>query len=330
MESVLAVLHRRKGEQGNYGGPMYVMADRGWKKTAVLFSLCGVGMSLLMANALPSGALATALRKDFAVPVWVTGLVLAALALVTVFGGKTRIEKVSGVVVPVMSLFFLAASLWIIFAQPQTAWFAVGKIFREAFSLKAGVGGLLGGAMRFGLSRGIYSNEAGMGTEPILAAATAEKNAHRQGLISMTGPFLDTVIFCTFTALVVVMADLSSGDAANLVGDAFAVFLPGAGQFIVDSTLALLVFATIASWAFYGEQCLSYLTGNRFAIPLYRLCYGLVPLCFAGANLSSLFALNDILSALMAIPNLILCILSVSEVKRCQKQAFLVNSSVDG
>lgn len=156
-----------------------------------------------------------------------------------------------------------------------------------------------------------------MGTEPILSAATEETNACRQGLISMTGPFLDTVVFCSFTALIVIMAgDLPGIGAAAMVSAAFSRFLPGCGSFIAAATLVLLVLATLASWAYYGEACLRYFTPSHRLRTAYRLVYSLLPVVGAGADLSVLFSINDLLMACMAIPNLVLCLRSLGEVRQ--------------
>ena len=328
VESVLSVLHRRSGKDGHYGGPMYVMRDHGYVRTAAVFAAAGVLISLTMANALPAGALGSALQESYAIPPLLTGAVLCVFALATVFGGGRRIAKVSGFLVPVVSIFFIGASVFIMACYPQRLLDAVAQIFKGAFSLEAGLGGLIGGAIRYGMARGIYSNEAGMGTEPILAAATSEPNAHRQGLISMTGPFLDTVVFCSFTALVVLMAGYQPSDsAASLVADAFAHFLPGCGTFIVNATMTMLVLATLASWAFYGESCLAYFSNSPALRRLYRVFYAFLPLFCAGANLRVIFVITDLSTALMAIPNIIVCILLISEVKRENEKSFLVLNS---
>ncbi len=327
-ESVLAVLHRQKGEQGHYGGPMYVMRDHGFRKTALVFSAAGVLISFTMADALPAGALGSALLESYRIPPLVTGAFLCVFCLFAVLGGSKRIAKISGFLVPVMSIFFIGASVWIMLCYPNRLPGAFRAIFQEAFSLRSGFGGLVGGAIRYGMARGIYSNEAGMGTEPLLAAATSEPSPHRQGLISMTGPFLDTIVFCTFTALIILMAGYQPGDSpAMLVTQSFAYFLPGCGAFIVNATMTMLVLATLSSWAFYGEQCLSYLSGSPRLRQLYRWVYALLPLLCAGAKLRIVFAITDIATAFMAIPNLFTCILLISEVKRENRKSFFVLNS---
>ena len=319
-ESTLAVLHRKTCGNRHVGGPMYVMRDHGLRRTAAVFAAAGVLVSLTMANALPSGALGNALRENYGIAPHLTGLCLCAFTCVTIFGGGKRIAKVSGVLVPAVCLFFIGVSLWIICTHPSALLDAIVSIFRGAFSRKAGLGGLLGTAVRYGLARGIYSNEAGMGTEPILAAATGEPSAHRQGLISMTGPFLDTIVFCSFTAMIVLMAgETHDVGAAALVSQAFAKFLPGCGTFIVDATMALLVLATLASWAFYGEQCLAYFSPKRYPKIIYRGVYALLPLFCAGADLAIVFVLTDLLNAAMAIPNLLVCIRYSREIHQGEK-----------
>lgn len=270
-----------------------------------------------MANALPSGALGSSLEEQYGLPTYLTGAVLSIFAYITIIGGGRRIAKISAILVPAVCVFFAAASLFVMISHPSALADALSAIFHGAFSIRAGLGGLLGSTIRYGLARGIYSNEAGMGTEPIMAAATGESDPHRQGLISMTGPFLDTVVFCSFTAIVVLMAgEIPGATAASLVSLAFAKFLPGCGGFIVDATMVLLVLATLASWAFYGERCLAYVCQKRSALFFYRIAYVLIPLVCAGTNLGILFTLTDITTALMALPNLIVCIRHVGEI--CQ------------
>lgn len=327
-ESVLSVLHRRSASQGHYGGPMYVMRDIGYRKTACMFAASGILISLTMADALPSGALGSTLRESYGIPPIVTGLFLSLFAGFTLLGGGKRIARISGFLVPVMSIFFIGSSIWIMICYHHRLPMAIASILKDAFSLRAGLGGLVGGAIRYGMARGIYSNEAGMGTEPILASATNEPSAHRQGLISMTGPFLDTVVFCTFTSLVVLMAgELPNRSATTLVTDAFAYFLPGCGAFIVNATMVLLVLATLASWSFYGEQCLAYFSSSQTLKRMYRLIYAILPVFCAGARLRAVFAVTDIATALMAIPNLLVCILLISVVKHEKQKSILVLNS---
>ncbi len=320
IESALSVLHRVTICGKNVGGPMYVMRDLGLRRTAIVFSVAGVFVSLTMANALPSGALGSSLSEQYGIPTYLTGLALSIFTCITIVGGGRRIAKVSAVLVPAVCVFFAAASLFVMFSHPSALADALSSIFRGAFSLSAGLGGLFGSTIRYGLARGIYSNEAGMGTEPIMAAATGESDPHRQGLISMTGPFLDTIVFCSFTAIVVLMAgEIPEATAASLVPLAFAKFLPGCGGFIVDATMILLVLATLASWAFYGERCLAYVCQKRSALVYYRTAYALIPLMCAGAHLGIIFTLTDITTALMALPNLIVCVRYAGEIRQIGK-----------
>ncbi|MBR6740874.1 MAG: sodium:alanine symporter family protein [Clostridia bacterium] len=312
-ESTLSAMHKKEGR----GGPMYVMRNFGMVRTAAVFSVAGICVSLTMANALPSGALSSALEAEWSVPPAVTGIALSVLAFVTVFGGLKRIVSASNFLIPVVSIFFLGTSLFIILSHPSLALDAAAEIFAEAFSFKAGIGGLLGGAVRYGISKGIYSNEAGMGTEPILASATNEPDPKAQGLISMTGPFLDTVVFCGITGLVMVMSGVCSGDAASMTARGFATFLPGCGGFAVTVTLLLLVCATVVSWSYYGESCLAYLSPSGRFIPIYRTVYCLLPIVGAMAELSLLLEISDLAMAAMAIPNIIVTMRLTSRINIC-------------
>jgi len=186
---------------------------------------------------------------------------------------------------------------------------AIKLVFTDAFSLKAGIGGLFGTAIRYGISRGIYTNESGMGTEPIMAACTSERLAARQGIVSMLGPFVDTIVVCTISGLVVIMGGFYrdvgfTNNAAVLAGYSFEKFMPGFGMYLISIVLMFLVYATIISWEFYGEQCVKYILGEK-SVKTYKLIYSLFPVVASIMPLSMLFDLTDIANVLMAFPNLL-------------------------
>ena len=314
-ESYLAVKYRVTSDGENAGGAMYIFRAKKMPALAVIFSVAGIIVSLTMADAVPSASLGRALESAWGLSPLVTGVILSVFTGIVVFGGAKRIIKCAEILVPIVCAFYGIVSLAVFASQPLTALGAFGSIFREAFSLRAGIGGLVGTAVRHGLAKGVFSHEAGMGTDPILAASTSEVSAETQGLVSMLGPFLDTVVFCTLTAVVTVMGGALESDAATAVRNAFGVFLPLFGGWALDTVLLLLVLATLVSWSFYGEACVKYLSKGRVWKLLYRSVYCAVPLLFSGADLSLLLILGDISTALMAVPNVLLCILFICEVK---------------
>ncbi|MBQ5974060.1 MAG: alanine:cation symporter family protein, partial [Oscillospiraceae bacterium] len=280
---------------------------------AALFAGAGIAASLVMADAVPSGALGGALETAWNVPPAATGLALTAFTAAVVFGGGKRITAAATVVVRALCLFYLVicGAAFVLHAAVTAR--ALGRILSGAFSLRAGLGGLVGGAVRHGLAKGVFSHEAGMGTDPLFAASTGEDDPHRQALVSMTGPFLDTVAFCSLTALVILAAGTESADPTVMTREAFARFFPGWGGFAADATLTLLVLATLSSWAFCGEACLGYFTGDRRARWAYRALYCAVPAAAAGLPAGGLLTLGDAATALMAVPNMALCLVWVGE-----------------
>ncbi|MBR4942247.1 MAG: sodium:alanine symporter family protein, partial [Clostridia bacterium] len=182
---------------------------------------------------------------------------------------------------------------------------------------------------RHGLSKGVFSHEAGMGTDPMLAASTDQEDFHVQGLISMLGPFLDTVVFCSLTALVVLVHNGVESDPSLVTRAAFSGFFPVCGGWAVDAVLLLLVLATLSSWAFYGEACVFYLSKRPVWKVLYRVIYCIVPLISAGADLSGLIVLGDGATAFMAVPNVVLCLLFICEVKSTKESRFIGTSNID-
>ncbi len=328
-ESALAVKYRETDSRGRRGGAMYIFRAKNMGALAVLFSAAGIIVSLTMADAVPAAAVGAALKVSCNVPPVAVGIFLGGFTAIVVFGGAKRIIKASEIVVPLVCAFYFLLSLCVFVANPLRLLGALADIFKGAFSLGAGLGGLIGTAVRQGLAKGVFSHEAGMGTDPILAASTNEDDESAQGLVSMLGPFLDTVVFCSLTALVTLMSGEIISDPAAAVRGAFCGFFPKIGGWALDVTLVLLVLATLSSWAFYGEACVEYLSQKPVFKTLFRLCYCLVPVFAAGADLELLLLVGDLATAFMAVPNLVLCILFISEVKCPWKNRFISTSSVD-
>lgn len=338
-ESVLAVKYRttnRKGEMA--GGPMYAMRDGikiKWVGAvlAFLFSLFAVFASFGIGNLTQANSIADAFQTTFGVPTWITGIVIMLLAILVLMGGIKQIGKVCGIIVPVMAVFYFLASLLTIFINIQQVPAGIAEIFRMAFSVRSVAGGIGGtiiadmfSAMRWGVARGVFSNEAGLGSAPIAAAAAITDHPSRQGYINMTGTFLDTIIMCTMTGLVVASSGAlgtvdAAGkliDGANLTILAFSSALGPIGSWIVTIGIALFAFSTILGWAYYGEKSLEYLIHHPIASYTYRIIFSLVTFVGATITLKTVWTISDTMNGLMAIPNL-LCLLILSNVvaKEC-------------
>lgn len=338
-ESVLAVKFRTINQDGEMaGGPMYAMRD-GFKvkwagaALAFLFSLFAVLASFGIGNLTQANSIADAVHTTFHVPVWVTGAVLTVLALAVLLGGIKSIGKVCGFIVPVMAVFYFIASLITIILNRANLSAGIGEIFRMAFSVRSVAGGLGGAvvahmfsAMRWGVARGVFSNEAGLGSAPIAAAAAKTDHPSRQGYINMTGTFLDTIVMCTMTGLVVASSGMlgtvdSAGalvDGANLTILAFSSALGPAGAWIITIGISLFAFSTILGWEYYGEKALEYLVRSRTANKIYRLIFCLVVFVGATTTLQMVWNISDTMNGLMAIPNLIcLLVLNNTVAKEC-------------
>ena len=314
-ESLLAVIYRVKGPSGGYrGGPMYVLQNRLHKKGwAVVFAAAGVLASFGMGSSVQSHSLSAAVTKHFAVSPHVIGIGVAMLAGLVLLGGVRQISKICSYFVPVMSLFYLAGCLWLLWLNRGFVWKAVIVIAGSAFSSRSLAGGLAGAAvltgLRIGISRGLFTNEAGLGSIP-MSAATAESGTPAElSLISMTGPFWDTVVICAITGLVIVSSILKSpGAFVNISADAlcFQAFaqLPVFGKEILSLSLVLFAFATILGWSFYGECSARFLSGEK-GVKAYQLLYLMSVYLGAVVSLKLVWGISDLLNAMMALPNLL-------------------------
>lgn len=333
-ESVLAVKYRTVNEAGEMaGGPMYAMRD-GFKvkwlgaTLAFLFSLFAVLASFGIGNLTQANSIADAVHSTFGVPMWVTGAVLTVLALAVLMGGIKSIGRVCGIVVPIMAVFYFIAALLTIVINYKNLPAGLSEIFRMAFSVRAAAGGVGGtivasmfSAMRWGVARGVFSNEAGLGSAPIAAAAAKTDHPSRQGYINMTGTFLDTIVMCSMTGLVVassgvlgtLTADGKVLNGANLTISAFSTALGPAGGWVITVGIALFAFSTILGWEYYGEKALEYLVRSTAMNKLYRLIFSLVVFAGATTTLQVVWDISDTMNGLMAIPNLI-CLLFLNKV----------------
>lgn len=338
-ESVLAVKYRETNVKGEMaGGPMYAMKN-GFKNKkiglilAFLFSLFATVASFGIGNMTQANSIAGAVNGTFGVPTWITGLILMALAFMVILGGIKSIGRVSGVIVPFMAVFYVLASIVVIIINFENLPAGITEIFTMAFSPTAMAGGVGGTiiatmltAMRWGVARGVFSNEAGLGSAPIAAAAAKTDHPSRQGYINMTGTFFDTIVVCTITGLVIASSGaLGTLDAsaeilmgANLTIAAFQSALGPVGGYIVTVGITLFAFSTILGWEYYGEKSLEYLIKAPIAVTIYRVLYCLVVFVGATTALEIVWNLSDAMNGMMAIPNLIsLLVLSSVVAKEC-------------
>jgi alanine or glycine:cation symporter, AGCS family len=311
-EVVLAVHYRRTRPDGQVvGGPMYFLEHGlGMRSLAVLFALFGSLAAFGIGNMVQANSVADAVNQAFNIPRLATGLILAVATAIVILGGIRRVASITAKLVPLMAGFYLAGALIIILLSLPQVPAALGAIFANAFTGRAALGGFAGAgilqAIRFGVARGIFTNEAGLGSASIAHAAAKTDHPARQGLWGVFEVFFDTHVVCTMTALVILVTGVwTEGlEGAALTTAAFNRGLPGPGGYIVAIGLVFFSFSTLVAWSYYGEKCFEYLAGTRSSL-LYRLVW--IPLIPVGAigGLRAIWALADTLNGLMAIPNLI-------------------------
>jgi len=330
-EAVLAIRYREVDAEGRYvGGPMYYIKNGlgpRWAWMGWLFAFFAAIAGFGIGNMVQANSLADVFRETAGVPTWATGLVLTTVVFVVIIGGLKRIAAWSDKIVPFMAIVYVAGSLAIIGVNIAHVPDAFALIFRDAFTGTAAAGGFAGAAMmmgvRYGVARGIFSNEAGLGSAAIAHAAAQTRDPARLGLVAMLGTFIDTIIVCTMTALVILTvtvpvevngvvqqlpAWMSGKTGASLSAMAYGGGLPGIGEWVVTLGLVLFVFTTLLGWSYYGERAAAYLFGVKVILP-YRLAW--VACVFVGCvvKLDLVWNFSDTMNALMAIPNLIALIL---------------------
>lgn len=315
-EAVLAVAYRVRNERGEMaGGPMYALErGLGQKWLAVLFALFGAIAGFGIGNTVQAYEVSNNVSTYFGVPAWVVGMVMAVFTGLVVLGGIKAIGRVTAFLVPLMAVFYVIGGLIILVRHIEAVPGAIALILSHALTGEAVGGGVVGAgvreAIRWGVARGVFSNEAGLGSAPIAAAAAKTDIPARQALVSMTGTFLDTIVVCSVTGLVIVatgywqQADPDSLTGAQLTTAAFEAGLPGPGGMIVVVGLTLFAYSTILGWAYYGEKCFEYLFGTR-AITLYRALWTVAVFAGSVATFGIVWDFADIMNGLMAVPNLI-------------------------
>lgn len=335
-EAVLAVHYREVDEKGNHmGGPMYYIRNgmgKKWGWLAFMFALFGMLASFGIGNTIQSNSVALAVHSQFGISNEITGIVLAVLAGAVILGGVKRIGKVAEKLVPIMAILYILGSLIVIGANLDGVPAAIMLIVSDAFTGTAATGGFAGAsvwmAIRFGVARGVFSNEAGLGSAPIAHAAAKTDSAVKQGTIGMLGTFIDTIMICTMTALVIVLTGAwTGGETSSALSTlAYNTGMPGFGSYVVTLGLIVFAFTTILGWSFYGERCAEYIFGVKVILPYRILWIIAIPLgaLAAGENASVklLWLLADVLNGLMAVPNLIALVVLSPVVFRLTKEYY--------
>lgn len=319
-EAVLAVHFREKDALGNFvGGPMYYIKNglgEKWKWLGILFAIFGMLAGFGIGNTIQANSVADALQSTFAIEPLTTGVVIGTLVALVLVGGIQRIGEVAGKLVPLMAAVYIGGGLLIIFLHAAELPAAFGLILTHAFNPISATGGFAGAtvwaAIHFGVARGVFSNEAGLGSAAIAHATAKTHDPIHQGTVAMLGTFLDTIVICSITGLVIIITGAwqSGATAASLSVHAFNLGLPGWGEYIVSIGLATFAFTTIIGWSFYSEKCTQFLFGERAILPFRIIWVAVVPLgTLPMINLESLWLVADTLNAMMAIPNLIALLL---------------------
>lgn len=310
-EAVLSVKYRTVAEDGTVsGGPMYVLEKAmKMKWLAVLFALFTSVAAFGIGNMVQANSIATMVQHNFHVSTWITGVVLTVFTAVVIIGGITSIAKVCEYLVPFMAFFYVAGCIVLLFLRQDTILDTIQLIISSAFTGQAAMGGFAGAgvkeAMRFGIARGLFSNESGLGSAPIVAAAAQTKHPVKQALISSTGTFWDTVVVCLATGIVVVNSGMwqSGLKGAELTSAAFNE-VPYIGNAVLTFGLLTFVFSTILGWSYYGEKAIEYLFGKKLIMP-YRWAWVAAVMVGSVASLQIVWTFADIANGLMALPNLV-------------------------
>lgn len=338
-EALLSVKYRVKGEDGNMiGGPMYAI-ERGmgakWKWLAVLFAIFTIFAAFGIGSSVQSNAFATVMADTVGLSKYISGaLIASAVAWVTLFGVK-GITNVCARLVPFMTLLYLGGCIYILIVNASYLGETISLIVSSAFTSKAAGGGFVGAAVmtaaRYGIARGLFSNESGMGSAPIVAAAAKSRNPVRQALISSTGTFWDTVVICAITGIVLVSSILAHPDIESTQGSLLTEVafdnIPYVGNIILMLCLAIFAFSTILGWSYYAEKAVQYLCGVK-PIKVFRVIWVVVVFCGAVMNLSVVWNIADVMNVFMTVPNII-SLIALSGVAAAQTKHYLWNNNLD-
>ncbi len=309
-EAVLAVKYREKGAHGMRGGPMYYISKGvGLPWLGALFAIFTACATFGIGNMTQANATAKIFEATFHIPTEVTGIVLMLLTGLVILGGIRTIGKFTSFLVPFMIVIYVGCSLWVLMLNAGQIPHAFQLIFYHAFNPAAASGGFVGAtvaaAMRFGIARGVFSNESGLGSAPIAAAAARTNDPVKQALVSMTQTFIDTLVVCTMTALVILTAHswTQGVSAASLTSASMAETIGDAGNIMVAVATALFAYSTLIGWNYYGEKAIEYLFGER-SIKIYRVFFTVAVMVGAMVSLEFVWNFSDLMNGMMAIPNL--------------------------
>jgi AGCS family alanine or glycine:cation symporter len=329
-EAVLAVKYRETDALGKrVGGPMYYIKNglgSQWSWLAFLFALFGTIAAFGIGNMVQSNSVADALHSNFTIDKKITGAVIAILAGLVILGGIKRIGAVAGKLVPFMAIAYILGSLAIILSNIGEVPAALSLIVDSAFNGSAAAGGFAGAgimiAIQMGVARGVFSNEAGLGSAPIAHAAAQTNSPVRQGMIGMLGTFIDTILICTMTALVIIISGAwTSGETgASLSTLAYGNSIPF-GEYIITFGLVVFAFTTILGWSYYGERCAEYIFGEKIILP-YRILWIIAAFFGAYQKVNLIWILADVMNGFMAIPNLIALALLSPVIFKVTKEYF--------
>ena len=337
-ESLLAVKYRVRDEKGEvHGGPMYtIMRGLRWRWMAVVFAIVAGIAVLGTGNLVQSNAIAMIVNKTFSIPNWLTGVLVALLVGLVIVGGLQSIAKVCTYLVPFMSFIYLAGCITLLVMNFEYLGSAIVHIVKDAFSAKAAFGGVVFGMMqaaRYGIARGLFSNEAGMGSEPIVAATACTRNAVRQGLVSYTGTFC-TIIICLMTGWVLVSCTLAFPDKISLTSGNEILTqncfeqIPYVGKYLLAFAIFAFASTTLLGWFYYGEQCFRFLFKSARALMFYKIVYTAIVFTGAVSSLTVAWDFANFANGLMVIPNVI-SLLLLQKVVVAETKKYLWSGKLD-
>lgn len=315
-EGLLAIKYRTRDDNGEVsGGPMYYILNgmgKRWKPLAIFFAVAGILVAYFGIGTFSQvNSIASSLENSFGLAPQIVSIVVAVIVAIIIFGGIKSISKVAEKVVPFMAIIYILATLAVIFTNFDQILPAFGQIFTGAFTGTAAVGGFAGAvvkeAIQKGIARGVFSNESGLGSAPIAAAAAKTEEPVEQGLVSMTGTFIDTIIICTLTGLSIIVTEkwtVAGLEGAPLTQAAFSSLFGTPGALALTFCLVLFAFTTILGWSYYGERCFEFLFGTKH-IKLYRVIFVIMVALGGFLKLGLIWIIADIVNGLMALPNLI-------------------------
>ncbi len=333
-EALLSVKYRIQNPDGSMsGGPMYVL-ERGlnMKWLGIIFAAFTAVTAFGIGNMVQANSISSLVKESMNIPEWITGIVMTVLTAIVILGGIKSIANVCEKLVPFMAVFYVLGCIILLIINYSTLPSTIALIFNSAFTGQAAIGGFLGAgakeAIRFGIARGLFSNESGLGSAPIVAAAAQTKNPTRQALVSSTGTFWDTVVVCAMTGLVVVNSGewMNGLKGAQLTHTAFSD-IPYVGPIVLTVGLLTFVFSTILGWSYYGEKAAEYLLGSKVILP-YRVLWVIMVMVGSVLSLPVVWSFADITNALMAIPNLVSIIL-LSGIIVKETKTFLWDGNLD-